>query len=87
MVASQLALGYLLGFPRPPSGPFYTFRGLKFFIKLSSTKKGALFIPRLLGIIVSGLQMSLPVLPEVACGRGRIGSVVGCGPNRPHQRK
>ena len=39
--------------PRPPSGlfPFFYSPSPRFLVKLPNTKKGALFIPRLLGIL------------------------------------
>ena len=40
-----------MGEPGPPSGPFFPFCSPRFHIKLPNTTKGALFIPRLLGIL------------------------------------
>ena len=47
---------------RPPSGPFFPFGGLRFLIKLSKTKNGALFVQRLLGIIVNRSDFEAPAV-------------------------
>ena len=41
--------GDILGLP---VGPFSFFGGLRFLIRLPHTKRGALIIPRLLGVLV-----------------------------------